>query len=380
MKEQDHYQICENCVMDTSDSGIFFDENGICDYCLNFQKNIQNFFFHGKNKSKIISDYFLKIKKNNKNKNYDCLIGISGGVDSCYLAHILKTKYNLRPLAVHVDTGWNSKISVNNIEKIIDGLNIDLYTEVIDWKEMRDLQLSFFEANHPNLDIPQDHAIFASLYNYAVKNDINYILTGGNFSTECIREPLEWAYHASDLKHIKEIHKLFGKEKLKNFPFCDIFTYKIFYKYFKNINVFQPLNYISYNKIEAINILEENYKWIKYANKHYESRFTKFYEGYWLRKKFNFDKRRAHFSSLILTNQMTRHEAIKKLKNEPLDEIDIKNEFKFVCEKLDISEDYLENLMRSENRSFKDYKSNYKYIQFFVKLLRLIGWERRIIR
>lgn len=380
MKEQTHYQICENCVMDTSDSGITFDENGICDYCLNFQKNIKNFFFHGKNKAKIISDYFQKIKKNNKNKKYDCLIGISGGVDSCYLAHIIKTKYNLRPLVVHVDTGWNSKISVNNIEKIIDGLDIDLYTEVIDWKEMRDLQLSFFEANHPNLDIPQDHAIFASLYNYAVKNDINYILTGGNFSTECIREPLEWAYHASDLKHIKEIHKLFGKESLKNFPFCDIFTYKIFYKYFKNINVFQPLNYISYNKVEAMNILEENYKWIKYANKHYESRFTKFYEGYWLRKKFNFDKRRAHFSSLILTNQMTRHDAIQKLKNEPLDEIDIKNEFKFVCEKLDISKEYLENLMLSENKSFKDYKSNYKYIQFFVRLLRLIGWERRIIR
>ena len=380
MKEQTHYQICENCVMDTSDSGIIFDENGICDYCLNFQKNIKNFFFHGKNKAKIISDYFQKIKKNNKNKKYDCLIGISGGVDSCYLAHIIKTKYNLRPLVVHVDTGWNSKISVNNIEKIIDELDIDLYTEVIDWKEMRDLQLSFFEANHPNLDIPQDHAIFASLYNYAVKNDINYILTGGNFSTECIREPLEWAYHASDLKHIKEIHKLFGKESLKNFPFCDIFTYKIFYKYFKNINVFQPLNYINYNKVEAMNILEENYKWIRYANKHYESRFTKFYEGYWLRKKFNFDKRRAHFSSLILTNQMTRHQAIKKLKNEPLDEIDIKNEFRFVCEKLDISQEYLENLMLSENKSFKDYKSNYKYIQFFVKLLRLIGWERRIIR
>ena len=380
MKEQTSYQICENCVMDTSDSGIVFDQNGICDYCLNFQKNIKSFFFHGKNKSKIISNYIQKIKRINKNKKYDCLIGISGGVDSCYLAHILKNKFNLRLLAVHVDTGWNSKISVNNIEKIIDGLNIDLYTEVIDWKEMRDLQLSFFEANHPNLDIPQDHAIFASLYNYAFKNNINYILTGGNFSTECIREPLEWAYHASDLKHIKEIHKIFGKEKLTKFPFCDIFTYKIFYKYFKNINVFQPLNYVSYNKSEAMNILEENYNWIRYANKHYESRFTKFYEGYWLRKKFNFDKRRAHYSSLILTNQMTRKEALKKLTHEPIEENDIKNEFRFVCEKLDISQEYLKNLMQSKNKSFKDYKSNYRYIQFFVKLLRLIGLERRIIR
>ncbi len=374
------YQICENCVMDTSDAEIIFDANGICDYCLNFQKNIGNFFFHGKDKAKLVSDYFNKIKKYNKNKKYDCLIGISGGVDSCYLAHILKTKYNLRPLAFHVDTGWNSEISVTNVEKIIDGLDIDLYTEVIDWKEMRDLQLSFFKANHPNLDIPQDHAIFASIYNYAVKNNIKFILTGGNFSTECIREPLEWAYHASDLKHIKEIHRLFGEEKLKNFPFCDIFTYKIYYRFFKNIRVFQPLNYISYNKAEAVNILEENYGWIKYKNKHYESRFTKFYEGYWLRKKFNFDKRRAHFSSLILTNQMTRDDAINKLKEEPLEENEIKNEFRFVCEKLDVSEEYLINLMQGNNKSFKDYKSNYKYIQFFVKLLRLIGWERRIIR
>tara|TARA_B100001559_G_scaffold317819_1_gene323678 strand:- start:828 stop:1928 length:1101 start_codon:yes stop_codon:yes gene_type:complete len=366
--------------MDTSDAEIIFDANGICDYCLNFQKNIGNFFFHGKDKAKLVSDYFNKIKKYNKNKKYDCLIGISGGVDSCYLAHILKTKYNLRPLAFHVDTGWNSEISVTNVEKIIDGLDIDLYTEVIDWKEMRDLQLSFFKANHPNLDIPQDHAIFASIYNYAVKNNIKFILTGGNFSTECIREPLEWAYHASDLKHIKEIHRLFGEEKLKNFPFCDIFTYKIYYRFFKNIRVFQPLNYISYNKAEAVNILEENYGWIKYKNKHYESRFTKFYEGYWLRKKFNFDKRRAHFSSLILTNQMTRDDAINKLKEEPLEENEIKNEFRFVCEKLDVSEEYLINLMQGNNKSFKDYKSNYKYIQFFVKLLRLIGWERRIIR
>ena len=380
MKKNSYYQICENCVMDTSDSEIVFDNNGICDYCLNFQKNIKKFFFHGKNKAKIIDKYFNKIKKQNHNKKYDCLIGISGGVDSSYLAHIVKNKFNLRPLAFHVDTGWNSKISVSNVEKMIDGLSIDLHTEVINWREMRDLQLSFFQANHPNLDIPQDHSIFASLYNYALSNNINYILTGGNFSTECIREPLEWAYHASDLKHIKEIHNLYGREKLDTFPLCDIFTYKILYKYFKNINVFQPLNYIKYNKDDAINVLERNYGWKKYANKHYESRFTKFYEGYWLKKKFNFDKRRAHYSSLILTNQMTRKEAIQKLSQEPLDETEIRNEFKFVCEKLDISKEYLQNLMQSENKSFRHYKSNYKIIQFFVKILRLIGWEKRIIR
>ena len=380
MNKNISYQICENCVMDTSDYGIVFDTNGICDYCLNFQKNIKNFFFHGKNKAKIINNYFDKIKRENKNNKYDCLIGISGGKDSSYLAHILKKNFGLRPLAVHVDTGWNSKISVGNVEKMIDQLNIDLHTEIINWREMKDLQLSFFKANHPNLDIPQDHAIFASLYKYALKNNINYILTGGNFSTECVREPLEWAYHASDLKHIKEIHKIFGKEKLETFPFCDIFTYKIFYKYFKNINVFQPLNYINYHKDEATELLEKEYSWNSYSHKHYESRFTMFYEGYWLKKKFNFDKRRAHFSSLILTNQMTRKIALQKLKMNPLNDSEIRSEFKFVCEKLDISVEYLNSLMNGENKTFKDYKSNYYIIQCFVKLLRLVGWEKRIIR
>ena len=374
------YQICNNCVMDTTDSEIFFNKNGICDYCLNFNKNIKEFFFESESKSKILNNYINKIKAESKNKKYNCLIGISGGIDSSYLAHLTKSEFGLRPLAIHVDTGWNSKESVSNIEKIIESLNIDLYTEVINWREMRDLQLAFFEAQHPNLDIPQDHAIFASLYKYAFKHKIKYILTGGNYATECIREPLEWAYHASDVKHIKDIHKTYGREKLSTFPFCNIFTYKIFYKYFKNINVFQPLNFVKYKKNEVSEFLESKYSWTSYSHKHYESRFTKFYEGYWLKKKFNYDKRRVHFSSLILTNQMTRDEALKKLLDDPLSKNEIRNEFKFVAEKLDISNDYLNKLLNDKNKSFKNYKSNYYIIQFFVKLLRLIGWEKRIIR
>jgi N-acetyl sugar amidotransferase len=374
------YQICNNCVMDTTDHNIVFDENGICDYCLNFFRYIKSFYFYGKNKKKILINYINKIKKKNINNKYDCLIGLSGGVDSSYLAHVLVKEFGLRILAIHVDTGWNSKESVNNIEKIIDSLNIDLETEVINWREMKDLQLSFFKAQHPNLDIPQDHAIFASIYKYAVKNKINHILTGGNFATECIREPLEWAYHASDLLHIKKIHSIFGNEKLKTFPFCDIFTYKIFYKYFLNINVFQPLNYVIYHKDTASKFLESEYSWISYTHKHYESRFTKFYEGYWLKEKFNYDKRKPHFSSLILTSQMTRSNALKKLSKNPLSELEIRNEFKFVCEKLDVTEEFLKNLMNGDNKNFKDYKSNHNIIQFFIKLAKIIGLEKRIIR
>jgi len=372
-------KICNRCVMDSTDKKITFNRYGLCDYCQNFDNRIKNKIKNHNKPSIKLSKLSDKIKSKNKSK-YDCLIGISGGVDSSFLAHYIKTELKLNPLVLHVDTGWNSVNSVNNIEKIVDGLELDLITIVIPWREMRDLQLSFFQAQHPNLDIPQDHAIFASLYNYAAKNKIKYIFTGGNFSTECIREPLEWAYHASDLKHIKEIHKKFGKEKLEKFPLCDIFKYKIFYRYFKGIKVIQPLNEIEFNKKKSIELLQNKYGWIKYENKHYESRFTKFYEGFWLLKKFGFDKRKAHLSSLILTNQIKREEALKILSIDPINETDAKNEFNFVCSKLEISENDLNNIMKSKNKKFSDYKSNYYLIQFFVKICRFLKIENRLIR
>ena len=376
--ENKNFKVCTNCVMDTSDSSITFDKNGVCDHCQNYNKNIRKIVDFKDSKSRLIK--IIEKIKSKKNQHYDCLIGISGGVDSCYLAHYAKQELKLNPLMVHVDTGWNSINSTGNIEKIIDCLNLDLETIVIPWKEMKDLQLSFFKAQHPNLDIPQDHAIFASLYKYAIKNNIKYILNGGNFSTECIREPLEWAYHASDVKHIKDVHKKFGNLKLKKFPLCDIFTYKIYYRFFKGLKVIQPLNYIEYNKSKCMKKLENLYGWVKYEHKHYESRFTKFFEGYWLLKKFGYDKRKAHFSSLILTNQMSREEAIEKLSNYPINEKEIKNEFSFISKKLDITEDELNTILNDENKSFKDYRSSYLIIQFFVKLLRFFKLERRLIR
>ena len=374
-----HIKVCNRCVMDSTDKKITFNKDGLCDYCQNFDNRIKRKIKNYNQPSIKLSKLSDKIRSNNKSK-YDCLIGISGGVDSSFLAHYVKTELKLNPLVLHVDTGWNSVNSVNNIEKIIDGLELDLITIVSPWREMRDLQLSFFRAQHPNLDIPQDHAIFASLYNYAANNKIKYILTGGNFSTECVREPLEWAYHASDLKHIKGIHKIFGKEKLEKFPLCDIFKYKIFYRYIKGIKVIQPLNEIEFNKEKSIELLQNKYGWIKYENKHYESRFTKFYEGFWLLKKFGFDKRKAHLSSLILTNQIKRDEALKILSNDPINETDAKNEFNFVCKKLEITENELNNIMKSKNKMFGDYKSNYYLIQFFVKVCRFLRIENRLIR
>ena len=371
--ENKNFKVCTSCVMDTSDSSITFDKNGVCDHCQNYNKNIRKIVDFKDSKSRLIK--IIEKIKSKKNQHYDCLIGISGGVDSCYLAHYAKQELKLNPLMVHVDTGWNSINSTGNIEKIIDCLNLDLETIVIPWKEMKDLQLSFFKAQHPNLDIPQDHAIFASLYKYAIKNNIKYILNGGNFSTECIREPLEWAYHASDVKHIKDVHKKFGNLKLKKFPLCDIFTYKIYYRFFKGLKVIQPLNYIEYNKSKCMKKLENLYGWVKYEHKHYESRFTKFFEGYWLLKKFGYDKRKAHFSSLILTNQMTRDEAMNALKEPAYDRQNIKHELEYISSKLDMTPEELQECMNSPLKTYRDYKSQKSIYNLGAKIFRFLKLE-----
>lgn len=373
-------KICCNCVMDTSDPNISFDENGVCNHCRNFNENIRPLLENYNKRILVLEKEIDKIKIKNKKKEFDCIIGLSGGVDSSYLLHLAVKKFNLRPLVFHVDAGWNSSIAVSNIEKMIVKLNLTLQTNVVYWPEMRDLQLSFFRAQVPHLDTPQDHAFFASTYNYAVKYKINNILNGGNFSSEGVREPLDWHYHASDLYHLKDIHSKFGTKQLRKFPLCGIFKYKIFYRYFKNIKVLQPLNYINYNKKNAIDLLKKEYEWEEYSHKHYESRFTKFYEGYWLLKKFGFDKRKAHYSSLILSKQMKREDALKKLNYDPINNNDIKKELQYVANKLNISQSELESFFKGKNKSFRDYKSNFKIINFFTKILTILGIEKRVIQ
>lgn len=377
--EKRAYQVCSNCVMDTSDSVIQFDENGRCDHCNNYYNNILPHWHPDETGAQELEKIVAKIKKDCKNKKYDCIIGLSGGVDSSYLTYLAKEKYGLRPLIFSVNSGWNLDVANKNVERIIKGLGLDLYTEIVNWEEMKDFQLAFFKAQVPYQDIPQDHVIFAGLYNFAAKNGIKYILTGANYSTECIREPNEWVYQ-NDMRFIKDVHRRFGKIALKTLPLCGMFKYRLYYRYFKGMKVIQPLNLIPYNKEKAIEELEERFGWERYANKHFESIFTRFYEGYWLVKKFGYDKRKAHFSSLILTGQMTRDEALEILKQPPYDEKLAQQDLEHVSNKLDMTKEEFIELMNGENKTYRDYKNNAGLIKAAVKVAQLIGIEKRNFR
>jgi N-acetyl sugar amidotransferase len=366
--------------MDTSDSGIVFDSRGWCDYCNNYYANILPNWHPDERGYAEILPTIERIKREGAGRDHDCLIGMSGGVDSSYVTYLAKEKFGLRPLILHVDAGWNSQEAVNNIERLVDALGLDLHTEVVNWREMRDLQLAFFRAQVPHVDTPQDHAFFAALYNFAAKHGFRYILTGANYSTECVREPLEWHYHASDLRQLKDIHRRFGTVPLKTFPQADIFTYRLYYRYVKGIRVVKPLNHVRYVKEQAMQELAEKFGWQKYAHKHYESRFTRFYEGYWLPKKFGYDKRRAHFSSLILTGQLSRDEAMQRLAQPSYDETQALKDMEFVAKKLDLSVEEFRQIMAGENRSYRDYKSSMSLIAVATQVLRVLGVQKAIIR
>ena len=374
------YQICSNCVMDTTDSKITFDENGMCDHCQDFYNNVLPNWHTDERGKKELQKIVEKIKEDGKNRDFDCIIGMSGGADSSYLLHLAVKEFGLRPLVFHVDGGWNSELAVNNINVMIDKLGLDLYTEVINWEEMKDFQLSFFKSGIASIDIPQDHAFIATLYNFADKHNIKYILNGGNISTECVRNPMEWLYYGTDMALIKDIRKKFGTIPLKTYPFSSVWRHKIYLRYIRGVEVVKPLNYVPYIKDEAMDFLNKEYGWQPYPQKHFESRFTKFFEGYWLPKKFGYDTRRVQYSSLILTEQMTREAALEKLKQPAIDPDEAKLDFEYVATKLDITTDELQKYMDAPNKTYKDYKNQEKYFETGAKIMRFLGLERSIKR
>ncbi len=375
------YQICANCIMDTSDPNITFDERGWCEYCNNFENNIYPNWNTGAVGETELMKIAEKIRKDGNGRDFDCIIGLSGGLDSSYCTYIVKEKMGLRPLLFHVDAGWNTYQAVGNIEKMVDGLGLDLYTEVINWEEMKDLQVAMLKSQIADQDIPQDTAFFSMLYKFARQHKIKYVLTGGNYSTECCREPEEWgAYPGIDKTLINDIHSRFGKIPLTTFPIVDIFTYKIYYKYVLGMEVFRPLNYVPYIKREAEKKLSDIFGWEPFLHKHHESRFTRFYEDYWMPQKFGYEKRRAHFSSLIMTGQMTRDEALSRIANPELDEHFLKQEFEYVAHKLDLSVEELLVIFHGRNKTYHDYKNKRFLIGIGSKAMSILGLEKRLFR
>lgn len=366
--------------MDTSDPKITFDSAGVCDHCNSFYKRVLPRWQPNEAGLKVLMKKVERIKRVGAGKEFDCIIGISGGADSSYLTYLAKETLGLRPLVFHVDGGWNSQIAVNNIEKIIDGLGLELFTVVIDWKEMRDLQLAFFKSGVPHIDLPQDHAFFATMYRFAEQHGVQYILTGANISTECVRNPLDFFYYGSDLWQIRDIHRKFGKVPLVNFPLSGVLRHKVYLGYWKGIEVVKPLDYLPYVKSEAMSLLSDKFRWQKYPRKHFESRFTRFYEGYWLPVKFGFDTRRVQFSSLILTGQMKREEALAKLAEPSYEEETIAQDFEYIATKLGISVAELQEYMEAPRKSYRNYKNQLYLFLLGARVMHLIGREERAVK
>jgi N-acetyl sugar amidotransferase len=375
------YQICTKTIMDTSDPTIIFNDKGESDYYTNYIETIlPNWHTDERGYTELMKEA-EKIKADGKGRDFDCIIGLSGGLDSSYVAHVAKEVMGLRPLIFHVDAGWNTDRAVGNIEKLVNGLNLDLYTDVINWEEMKDLQVAFLKSQIADQDLPQDYAFFSGLYKFAKKNKIKYVLTGGNFSTECCREPEEWGgFPGIDTRLVKDIHSKFGKRPLKTFPLVDILSYKIYYRYVLGMKVFKPLNLVPYIKSDVEKFLFEKYGWESFQHKHHESRFTRFYEDYWLPRKFGFEKRRAHFSSLILTGQMSRGQALERISKPELSEDFLQKEFDYVADKLDLTRNELQAIFNAPNKTYKDYKNKMNIIKAGSKIMMKMGLEKRLFR
>lgn len=341
---QRDYQLCTRTVMDTSDPDIWFDDNGVSSHALFYDEH-QGPFVDAAQSGALepeLQRLVAMIKASGEGKPYDCVVGISGGVDSTYLA-MRVVELGLRPLAVHFDSGWNSELAVGNIENVVAKLGLDLYTDVVDWREMRDLQLSFFKASVANCDIPTDHAFASVAFDQAKKYGIKFILSGHNLVSESVL-PKAWGYDAGDARHVKGIQKKFGTVRLKTYPTLSKVKRHVHYEIMNGITSIALLNFMPYDYREAKASIAEKLGWRDYGGKHYESVFTRYFQGYYLPMKFGFDKRRAHLSSLILSGQITRDVALERLETSDYPEALREQDHRFIAKKLGVTTDELEAL------------------------------------
>ncbi len=375
---QHPYRVCVRCIMDTSDPQITFNEAGVCNHCIQFDQH-ETRLGDASNRAAALNRLVTELKDTGIGKSYDCVMGLSGGIDSSFLAHFAVKVLKLRPLVVHIDSGWNSELAVRNIENTCKLLQIDLHTLVIEWNEMRDLQRAYFRSGIANLDVPQDHAFEAALISEARKYGINHILNGGNMQTECTM-PLAWGYDASDSLNLREIHRRFGQDRLKSYPVRGFWQKYLIDRRIRKIHVHRPLEYIPYNKAAAKALLERELNWKDYGGKHFESKFTKFFQAYYLPEKFGYDKRKAHLSSLIVSGQMSRDDALLEISKSRYNESELIEDIDYFCKKLGITRMEFQQIMQDRPRFYSDFKNSERRVAQLRSVLlrsnRVMGWRK----
>lgn len=376
------YQICRCCVMDTTDEDIVFDSNGICMRCNEYKNRIEPEWNYGKGHKKELSLMLQQIKKSGKDKKYDCILGLSGGLDSSYMLHLAITEWGLRPYVFHIDAGWNLPVAEENIRKLTDKLGVKLHVKKMDWEEMKEMQLAWFRTGLESLDVPQDHAFIALIDKLSMKLGVKYILNGYNITTEAIADPASWnrgGGPTGDGTYLKDVIKKYSAISIKNYEFTSGFKHKFWIPYIKGIKTLKPLNLIPFTKQEMIDTLSREYGYIPYGQKHFEDLFTKFLEGYWVPTRFGHDIRRVWLSTLVITGQITRDEALRELEQPPLSEQESKELFSEVAKRLGITEKKLMSYHEMPECTEK-FKSQEKLYNLGIKVYEKLGFEKRIRR
>jgi len=359
------YQRCTRCIMDTTDPEITFDDKGQCNHCTEYFRLAPLYEYQGEKSDEALKAIVAKIKEDGKNSDYDCMVGVSGGVDSTYVAYLAK-KLGLRVLAFHFDNGWNSELAVKNVENIVKKLGVDYQTWVVDWEEFRDLQISFLKSSVANAETPSDHAFLAATYRLCAKYNIKYFLSGSNYATEGIL-PDSWGYNAKDIKHLKAIHNKFGKIPFKTYPLLG-FNREFYYTYVKGIKMVRLLNYVPYVKEDAMKIIQDELGWVYYGGKHYESVFTRFFQAYLLPEKFGYDKRLAHLSTLICSGQITREQALEEMKKDAYPPDMLEEDKEYVIKKLGMTHEEFEKMLQAPPKSYKEYPNDEKKLKFIYSV------------
>lgn len=374
------YKICKCCVMDTSDEDIVFDSKGVCMRCNEYKERIELEWNYGKGHEKELEQLIMSIKASGKDKEYDCILGLSGGLDSSYMLHLAVSEWGLRPFVFHIDAGWNLPVAEENIRKLTDKLGVELHIEKMDWNEMREMQLAWFKTGLEALDAPQDHAFIALIDRYSRELGVKYILNGYNISTEIIADPNSWgkgAGQTGDGTYIKDVIRRYCRIPIKHYTFTNGFKHKFWIPYVLGVKTLKPLNMIQFTREKMTSILVEEYEYAPYGQKHFEDLITKFLEGYWMPTRFGHDIRRAQLSSLVVTGQMSRDEALKILEKPPLNDREAGELFSEVARRLEITEEELKSYHEMPECTTK-FKSHTWFYNTGIKVYEKLGLEKRI--